>query len=165
MEFKPPKEWTTEGLINLLQEKTSNRLPGMMKKVSRDFLLKQNPRYILDRGYKIDYLIHSGKLEGYIGVDFMLYPRDKEWDKYLEKIEGILDLHKKGVYEVINVKRMGVLLVQPETPHCVVDEELKEAQEDKVFEFFDSVESYSEFLAPTKILDLRENWEYLDPPP
>jgi hypothetical protein len=159
------KEFSTKELLDLLDKRTSNRLPGMMKKVSRGILEQQSPKYILDRGYKADFLIFSPKLQGYLLIDFLLYPEDEDWSRLIEKREEITSLYNSGVYDELNIKGAGVLLVEPEGKNDVIDEDLEEEQEDEVYSFLSQLEESKEFLSPTFLIDLRQNHGGLALPP
>lgn len=161
-----PEGWSGSSLLELLARKTDDRLPKMLKNISWGQLNEQFSYYVLDRGFKINFLIYSLKVRGYLGIDFMLYPKEEQkWDYYYEKKQKILDLEQSGVYEILNVKRMGIFLVKPETPECLVEKPLRFQQDDKIFEFINSLENSKTFLAPTGAVDLRQKFKDLELPP
>jgi len=158
-------DWSSKELLDLLDKYTIDRLPGMMKFVNQGLLEQQNPHYILDRGYKVDWLFYSPKLQGYMMVDFMSYPMDEDWSELQNKRKSILDLYKSGIYNILNIKRAGVLLVEPEEDKDVISESLEEEQEDTVYCFLSQLEENKSFLTSTFTIDLRQHWGGLALPP
>jgi len=161
--YKPSgEEWSSLELFEVLENKTLGRVPGILKGRSKTVIYNINQEYILDKGYKVDFLLYSPKLQGYMGVDIMKYPLDEDWSYLWEKIEEIEELQKSGVYETINVQRMGVLMVAPQGKDDLPGDE--EEEDEAVFDFLESLEE-AEFMPKPGILDLRKDKERLREPP
>lgn len=151
-------------LLTLLEKNAPERVPGILKQRSKSVISNLNQAWMLDHGYKIDFLWYSYTLEGYMGIDIQKYPFNEDWGYYKRKVEEINKIYISGLYNLLQIKRMAICLCAPLGANETESEE-EEKEEGMLLDFLEGMEESKYFLAPTGIVDLRERKEYLPPPP
>jgi hypothetical protein len=89
---------------------------------------------------------------GYMGINFQKYPFQEDWEYYKEKTKEIEEIYLSGLYDRLNIKRMGVCLCAPLGENEVEREE-EEIEEEMFFNFLEGMETSKEFIAPTGLVD------------